>query len=134
MPKYKQSAVTGESWTRAFRVEINNPVYDPNAPVNYAMPADPEIFFVEETVVETSDGKFLKQPVVHTSSLTFASELLTENNINETFVIIDENGDETSENSTYNEVYRLLSSLYIHVAKKRDDRVASTTPTLPNGV
>lgn len=133
MPKYNQSDVTGESWTRAFRIEINNPLPEPNSPINYAVPNNPEIFFVEETIVETSDGKIIKQTVPHYSSLTFAREELTETNRNETFIIVDENGNETMNTSTYNEVYNLLSSLYIHVAKKRDSRVETIENSLTNG-
>lgn len=126
MGKYNESTVSGESWFRSFRVEIDNPLVDSNPDTTQpGPPVLPTIFFAEEQVVQTADGKYIKQRVNDTNYNTFAIDQLTTDNLNETFAILDENGNETDATLTYAEIYNLISSLYIHIAKKRDQRVVN---------
>ena len=122
MAKYNHSDITGESWTRCFRIEITNPL--PNKHLQ-GMPAHisfsaPTIFFGEEVVVNIGDETYISQPTNNDNSDKFAIDFLTANTSSETFKIVDSNGNETEETATYSDVYKILSSMYAHVAKKRD--------------
>lgn len=136
MAKYQESTVSGESWIRSFRVEIDNPLVDATNSTPLPGPQNvPTIFFAEEQVVQTVDGTYIKQRVNDTNYNVFAIDQLTPETLNETFIVLDSDGNETSTTMTYSDLYNLLSSLYIHVAKKRDERISNLEQqTNTNGV
>lgn len=102
MSNYKQSPVTGESWQRAVRVVIENPV-----------DGTPAISFIEEQVINLP-GEKITRPAGNV-----AEPFMPENYLEQFNVINPETG-EVIRTATYQEVYVVLHSLYLHVAAKRD--------------
>lgn len=102
---YKQTAITGESWTRASRVLIENPLDDNSS-----------IRFIEDRVINLGEsGKF------STSAVSVLTERLTEENKSTSFDILDpETLESTGKVMLYKDVYQVLNSLYMHLAKQRD--------------
>ena len=97
---YKESAVTGTSWQRSWRVEVANPLN-----------GQPTITFHEETAFNTGADVITKQ--VGSLSCAF--------NPTDTFAGIDpETNQSVGRNITHGEVYALLYSLYMDLANKRD--------------
>lgn len=98
---YKESAVSGTSWQRAVRVVVENPY-------NGA----PSINFVEEKAINLGD-KVITQPIANLSC-PFDPQA--------TFPGLDPStGLPVGRDITHAEVYVLLFSLYMDLAKKRDD-------------
>ena len=62
MPDYKESDVTGKTWQRAVRVQIDNP-----------LGGVPSIMFVEETVTKIGD-KNIKEMVANLSTTFDAND------------------------------------------------------------
>lgn len=109
---YKLSNVTGESWVRAKRIVIENPL-------NGRVVAK----FVEEKVVNVDQGEqFFKDMGVleiDPAPTTMA----------ETIPVLDPTtGEKTGETVTYGELYTLLKSAYIHFALRRDVPPESAPP------
>lgn len=102
---YKQTQITGESWVRASKVLIDNPLEDVAS-----------IRFVEENVLNLGLLGKLSTP-----SINVITERLTKETTNTTFDILDADTLEpTGVVMTYQDVYKLLNSLYMHLAHKRD--------------
>lgn len=103
MADYKQSTVSGHAWTRANSLTVVNPL-------NAAATA----IFSEETVVALTDGKHIVQPVGSCSD-TFSPATATE-----VLNLVHPTTGEVIGTATYQDVYVMLASLYLHVAAKRD--------------
>lgn len=102
---YQYTAVTGESWLRAKRIVIENPLN-----------GIPTAKFVEERVVNIAEGEqyFRDQGVLEVTT--------SEANITNEIPLLDpETGEPTGQVVTYGEVYALLFSAYIHFADLRDN-------------
>ena len=107
MPKYNETSVIGESWTRANRITCTNDYRN-----------NPSIFYHEEELFNFSDGKVVKTPF---NSLNPVSETFTSTNANTTFELINPATElPTGNTATYQDLYVLIHSLYFHLAKRRD--------------
>ena len=102
MTNYKETQITASKYQRARFVTITND-----------KGTNPFISFVEEQIVVLDDGSFVK------NECGLVGEVLTVDNATEQFDILNDDGT-VSGQSTYQDVYKLLSSLYIHMATKRD--------------
>ena len=102
---YQYSTVTGESWLRAKRIVIDNPLN-----------GVPAVKFVEERVVNIAGGEqyFRDQGVLELTA--------TEANMGNEIPLLDpETGESTGQVVTYSEAYTMLLSAYIHFADLRDN-------------
>jgi hypothetical protein len=108
MPNYKESAVSGTQWTRAYSVELNNPYQ-----------GVPSIKFNEEQVIQLSDH------VAHQPPATGPAGLISVNftDPNATFTLLDPATDVMVGTATYGQVYALIYSLYKATALARDQRL-----------
>ena len=117
MSDYQQTTVTGDSWVRARSVTINNPVIGTKM-----------IAFQEEKALVAGEGDVL------TRQLGGISETLTAENINTEFPVLNPETGEQVGTATYAQVYAMLHSTYIFLAKRRDDAMATppvVEPTNP---
>jgi hypothetical protein len=103
MSNYRQSAVSGQAWTRASSVTLLNPLNETSVGM-----------FHEETVVAIGDGKYIKQAVGS------CSDHFDSTNATEEFSLIHPVTGDVIGSATYQEIYVMMSSLYIHIATKRD--------------
>ncbi len=72
--------------------------------------------FTEERRIEMADGTVYVQPV------GILRKAMTPENQDESFVVIDPTtGQNTSTMVSYAEVYAILTSLYLHLGKERDE-------------
>ena len=111
MSNYKQTTVSGETWQRAARVVVENPLN-----------ATPSILIVEEEAIVLGDKTITN--VCGNLSCAFDPEA--------TFPAIDPATDEpVGRDITHGEVYALLNSLYMDLAKKRDEALAATPAEEP---
>lgn len=101
---YHHSNVTGETWMRAKRVVIENPLNESSTTK-----------FVEERVVNIDQGEqYFKDVGLLEINATIA--------VDEKIPVIDfETGSLTGEEVTYSELHSFLKSAYIHFAHKRDN-------------
>ena len=103
MPNYKESTIPFTSYVRAYHAVAVNPLQGPKF-----------IQFREEVVIVLPDG---------TSSTTPAGDcakFLTAENATESFPMLADDGTPTGTTATYAQVYRILMSLYWHIATERD--------------
>lgn len=104
MANYKESSLPCTSFVRACSVSCINP-----------RNGSKMIQFQEETVIQLPDGS---------ESFSRAGEctqILTPENAATQFALRDpQTGEVTGETMTYQDVYRLLMSLYYHLATERD--------------
>lgn len=107
MASYKESTVSGSIWTRANNVTLLNPYGEL-----------PTAIFQEENVVALSDGKYVSQ------SAGSCTDVFTPESSSETFNLLHPSTGDIIGTAAYQDVYVLLSSLYLHVANKRDVRDA----------
>lgn len=97
---YKETEVQGQSWQRACRVVVENPLNGTST-----------IMFVEEEAVNLGDKTLTN--LCSNLSCTFDPAA--------TFPGLDpETGLPVGRDITHGEVYALLNSLYMHLAKLRD--------------
>lgn len=116
MSKYQETVETGEAWRRAREINVTNLLNEV-----------PAITFREEDVVVLSSGKRVSNMVGS------VSEELTENNVDESFQLINpETGEPIADQfGSYQQVQVLVHSLYIHMAQKRDSVLIPTpSPTV----
>lgn len=102
MSNYKQSTVTGDSWVRATRVVIEN-----------GIGGTPAVSFIEEQVINLPGE-------VITRSAGNIAEPFTVENAAEAFDLLHPETGAVIGSATYQDVYVMLHSLYMHVATKRD--------------
>lgn len=101
MANYKESTVSGTSWQRAYQVLINN-FYN----------TTPTVTFNEEEIINTGSGILTK----HISHITESFS-----NPTTQFNIINPIDGSVTGTASYQDVYILLSSLYLDLANKRDN-------------
>lgn len=111
MSNYQQTSVTGESWVRAHSVTISNPVIGTKM-----------IAFQEEKALVAGEGDVL------TRQLGGIAETLTAENINTEFPLLNPETGEQVGTATYAQVYAMLHSTYIYLAKRRDDALLPPAP------
>jgi hypothetical protein len=109
MAKYKETNIQGSSYVRAKRIVVDNSLFNTN----------PSIRFEEEKVINVENTQTLSgYDVCYEQFITDGDY----QNINEEFVLIDSiTGQPTETNAKYIDMYNMLYSLYLHIAKKRDD-------------
>lgn len=106
MPNYKETSITGTSYTRAHKVVCDN------------SEDERRIQFFEQRVFALPGGERMVVPS------GACAQALTPDNGGTEFVLRDSNGDPTSETRTYADAYIMLMSLYYHVAAERDASLA----------
>lgn len=106
MSNYQQTSITGESWIRAVRVVLENPLI-----------GTPAATFVEERAINLG-SETLVRPHGNLVEPFIASG--DGANLTETFDLLNPDTGAVIGSATYQEVYAMLHSLYYHVAAKRD--------------
>lgn len=113
MANYQETEVAGSSYIRSHAVHLHNPLDAPGLAL-----------FEEQRVYNLSDGK------VVTEVAGSVGDVFDPNTAGTTFPILNpKTGEPIGGTSTYIEVYTLLHSLYIFLAKRRDEPLAATEPT-----
>lgn len=108
MPNYKEQAVSGTAWLRAYRLTCNNG-HDQKT-----------VWFDEERVILAPDGERITATTIGMgcgATLDAATAATP-------FALLDDSGSPTGQTATYADAYRLLMSLYYHVATLRDQSEA----------
>lgn len=108
---YKETTVTGASWVRANSVTVHNPLGGTGA-----------IRFNEERVIVLGDRKIFEP-------IGSVQERLTEDKRSKVFDLKHPETLEVVGQATYEQVYLLLHSLYLHLAAERDAGAGSGTVT-----
>jgi hypothetical protein len=109
---YKQSDITGTTWTRCRAITINNPLPGKGAvDIVTSQPIGPNCIFIEETAL-----------TVGNETLTFDSGGCQATYVAaNTIALLDTaTGDPTGETVTQEKLYQILYSLYLATAKARD--------------
>lgn len=117
MADYKKSSIVGESWVRAYSININNPYVGVKS-----------IHFQEEKALLTDDGDVLTKRIGEVSSVFDDASEPTE------FSLRNPESNEIVGTATYGDVYAILHSLYMHLALKRDEettRIVEPPPPAP---
>ena len=109
---YKETTVTGASWVRANSVTVHNPLGGTGT-----------IRFNEERVIVIDGGRKIFEPVGS------VQERLTEDKRSKVFALKHPETLEVVGQATYEQVYLLLHSLYLHLAAERDASVDSSPVT-----
>ena len=111
MPNYQQTNVSGTSYIRSNQVVVNNPLQGTKA-----------ITFMEEQVVNLEGESIQRQR-------GGVQEPFTVENSGEEFQLINpETGDQLGATASYQELYVMMHSLYLHLAAKRDS-LSQSIPT-----
>jgi len=104
--KYKESTLTGDSWVRAHQIICGNPLDDV-----------PSIAFLEEEVFNLSTGDVIRK----NSTAPQMNERFTEDNAGHEFFLVNPvTGEPTTATATYQDLYVILYSIYLHLAEVRD--------------
>lgn len=104
MAKYRESPITaGLSYVRAGIVTCNNPIA-----------GNPSITFCEQRVIDDGAGNKTVQDIGD-----FRAEM-SDSNIATEFPLVDSDNVPTGGTMTYQQVYGVLQSLYMHLAGQRD--------------
>lgn len=101
---YQQTEIAGDSWIRANRIIIENP-YE----------GTPAATFMEERIINLPDN------VITQSQGCIVEPFLSEN-FEKTFPLLHPQTGESVGLASYQDVYILLSSLYLSIAKQRDEK------------
>ena len=111
---YKQSDITGETWTRCRTVTITNPLPDTGElDVMTGIRQGPRAYFSEEQVLSIESGNL-------TSS---AGACFKDFDPVATIPLIDlTSGSPTGATVTHEQLYQILYSLYIQTATERDNK------------
>ncbi len=103
MANYKQTNVSGTSYIRSNQVIVANPLSGTKA-----------ISFMEEQIVNLDGEQIVRQK-------GGIQEPFTNENVGEEFSLVNpETGDPLGSSASYQELYIMLHSLYLHLAGKRD--------------
>lgn len=103
MSNYKQTTVAGESWVRAKRIVIENPLSEDNT-----------VKFIEEKVVVLEDGTV-------TTPYGVLNISVDNNNMTEEIEILDPISSEpTGTFISYGELHAIIFSTYMKLANERD--------------
>jgi len=103
MANYQESAVSGTQWRRASRIVIDNP-----------QQGNPTILIVEDTATQLGDS-VINQPSGNLSATVEQGA---------TFPLVNPATGEVIGESSHDEVYALIYSLYMHLATQRDALIA----------
>lgn len=111
--KYKQTEVSGETWVRASRIVIDNPLDQPKT-----------ISFVEDTCIQVP-GKVMSE---YNGVLQLQVD---ESNMQDAFPLINPfTGALAGTTITYGEVYAIIYSLYLNKAEERDQAMQAEAERL----
>ena len=110
MPDYQESNIEGTQFVRCRQVILNNPLGNEIKTV----------FFQEERVINAG----LEKPILRDEG--FVHNALRADNADTTFPIMDATGLVTGI-GTYQQVYDMLASLYLHTALLRDQGISATS-------
>ena len=102
MANYKETAVAGSKWTRSWQVVVENKY-------NQA----PNVCFFEETIVDVGDGTPVSKLVPGQITEYFTDP-------SKTFDLVHPVTGAVIGSATYQDIYVMLSSLYLSLANKRD--------------
>ena len=111
MSNYQQTSITGESWIRAIRVVLENPLI-----------GTPAATFVEERAINLGSETItrphgnLVEPFITSGDSA---------NITEQFNLLNPETGAVIGSATYQDVYVILHSLYYHAVSKRDAEAAT---------
>ena len=108
MADYRESSVEGTSWTRAFLIEVNNPVDGISA-----------ITFHEEQAIRVPNLPVLTQ---RSGQVVNA---FTQENAATLFPVYDADTGDPISQTQYRQVRNILYSLYLHIAQQRDAEIAA---------
>lgn len=110
---YKETNLTGTSWTRCKNITVTNPLANDPTPRPAVQRAPvPTAFFYEEIITQLSDNSISKRDLEYCSIEFDPSGLIN---------IIDvTTGIPTGEAISHNKLYTILYSLYMQVAQARD--------------
>lgn len=104
MARYKELPITsGAAYVRARTVTCDNP-----------LDGNPSISFREQRVVDDGVGTLSVQDIGDFRAEMSASNVATE------FQLVDADNVPTGGTMTYQQVYGILQSLYMHLARQRD--------------
>lgn len=106
MADYKASTVAGHTWTRAHRVTLEN-----------AYGGAGGVRFDEEQVISLGDAGVVRQPA------GYVIEPFTAENAAQTFDLVNPATGEVIGAASFQDVYVVMHSLYMHLAAKRDTAV-----------
>ena len=106
MADYKQSDVVGTQWNRAYRVLIQNP-----------LGGIPSVAFSEELAINLGSNTITQPSRTLVAGFSPTGEIQ---------LINPETGDLLNSTMSHSELYVALHSLYIQLAKERDDANTST--------
>jgi hypothetical protein len=109
MAKYQESTIVGSTWIRPNHISIIN-VYK----------GQKSIYFHEETVIEGANGNVMITPIASQDIRLQCQEYFTPDTANTIFPILDSSGNDTGKTCSFQELYGIISSLYIYSATKRD--------------
>jgi len=114
MANYKEEQLTADKWVRSNRVTITNPYQ-----------GVPKITFGEEEITLLSDGRAVNLPLQGlVQGFTDPTTVFP--------VLNPVTGEDTGTTATYGDLYVMLHSLYISLAKIRDaEQAVVDTPTEP---
>lgn len=107
MPNYLESNVVGSKYVRCKSLHVSNPLNG----VKY-------ISMEEEQVIQLEDESISKP-------YSAMSKMLTEETANTTFDILNPEDNSVVSSMTYQDVYAVLYSLYMHSALERDAQEAA---------
>lgn len=111
MPNYKETNIQGTSWLRASRITIKNPKNE-----------IPHLYITEEKVINTQEGEIL-------TNCGELFEMFTPSNANTQFNLLNSSSGEITGTATYQDVYEMLYSVYIHLATIRDTPIVEVSPS-----
>ena len=111
MPNYQQTTIAGDSWIRASRVVIENPLEQV-----------PQITFSQERVINLPDTKF-------TQGLGTITKFLSSDVYSNEFTIVNPiTGEPTDQAMQYQQVYAILHQLFLHLANEEALRAVISIP------
>lgn len=107
MNKYLPTNVSGDSWVRSKRIVVENPLLTPTRTIKYS----------EEKVVQLADDTLFKS--MGTLEVTLDESML----LNEIDIVDPITGEPTGHKVSYQDIYAIFYSSYIHFATQRDNPI-----------
>jgi len=103
MANYNQKEVSGNAWTRAFQITVDNP-YN----------GTPSILFSEENILDLGDR------LINGRSGMLEQQLTMENAFTQFPLLDPATNNETGALANYAQLQQMLHSIYMYLAKERD--------------
>lgn len=107
MNKYLPTNVSGDSWIRSKRIVVENPLLSSERKIKYS----------EEKVVQLADDTLFKP--MGTLEVTLDESML----LNEIDIVDPITGEPTGHKVSYQDIYAIFYSSYIHFATQRDNPI-----------